>query len=353
MYLALNEIKKNKIRYGLVISVISLITFLIFILTSLALGLANENTTALKTWKIKSAIITKDSNGNIGQSLMSAEQFKKIKMNSGDSQVGITPTNLKMGRDETKSVQYVGVKKDQEVYNKLEYITGRPVKAENEVVVSDKIRNIKVNDEVKLGQSDQSYKVVGIVNNAEYNMAPVVYGALNQWHKIKGVDAHFVGSGVLSINHKNKNEIDSQDLTLLTIDEFMNKLPGYSAQNATFTFMIAFLVLISLVVVTIFLYILTTQKIKNLAVLRAQGIPNAYLLKNTFNETAIIMISSILMGLVTTFVISLVIPESVPMYFDVKFTLLIAGGTLITGLLGALIPMRIISKIDPVSVIGG
>lgn len=354
MYLAINEIKKNKMRYGLIISVISLITFLIFILTSLALGLANENTTALKTWQTKSAILTKDSNGNMGQSLMSEEQFNKIKMSRGDYQVGITPTNLKIGDDDqTTSVQYVGVKTNQELYKKLVYVNGHPAEADNEIVLSDKIKNIKLNDEVKLGQSDKSYKVVGFVKNAEYNMAPVVYGSLNQWHKVKGVDKYFVGSGVLSTNQKRNDEIASKDLTLLSIDEFMNKLPGYSAQNATFTFMIAFLVIISLVVVTIFLYILTTQKIKNLAVLRAQGVPTGYLLKNTFNETGIIMIFSILIGLITTFVVSLVIPESVPMHFDVQFTLLIAGGILITGLLGALIPMRIISKIDPVSVIGG
>jgi len=56
------------------------------------------------------------------------------------------------------------------------------------------------------------------------------------------------------------------------------------------------------------------------------------------------MISSNSIGLIATFIISLVIPDSVPMYFDVKFTVLIAGRILITGLLGTLVPMRIISK---------
>lgn len=354
MYLALNEIKKNKMRYGLIVSVISLITFLIFILSSLALGLANENTAALKSWQTKSVILTKDANGNLGQSLMSENQFKDIKMAPGDSQVGVTPTNLKLDKnDETTAVQYIGLKTDQSIYNNLKYTTGRAAKADNEVVLSDNIKNIKLNDQIKLGQSNEAYKVVGFVKDAEYNMAPVVYGSLNQWNKIKGVDNQFIGSGVLSTNQKNTSDIKSHDLTTMSIDEFTNKLPGYSAQNSTFTFMIAFLVIISLVVVTIFLYILTIQKISNLAVLRAQGVPTSYLLKNTFNETAIIMISSIVIGLLITFVISLIIPAGVPMYFDVKFILLIAAGILITGLLGAIIPMRIISKIDPVSVIGG
>lgn len=36
------------------------------------------------------------------------------------------------------------------------------------------------------------------------------------------------------------------------MNEFINKLPGYSAQNATFGFMIGFLMIISLVIIAVF-----------------------------------------------------------------------------------------------------
>lgn len=47
MYLALKEIRKEKLRSGMIIAMIVLISYLIFILTSLALGLARENTDAI------------------------------------------------------------------------------------------------------------------------------------------------------------------------------------------------------------------------------------------------------------------------------------------------------------------
>ena len=47
MFLAINEMLKEKVRYTLVIAVITLISFLIFILSALALGLSNENTAAV------------------------------------------------------------------------------------------------------------------------------------------------------------------------------------------------------------------------------------------------------------------------------------------------------------------
>lgn len=354
MYLAINEMKKYKVRYGLVIAVISLITFLIFILSSLALGLSNENTAALNSWETKSAVITKDANGNVGQSLMTQEQFDHIKLESEDSMVGITPTNLKASNQEdTISVQFVGLKQDQNIFKNLNFSEGHAPKSDVEVAISNKAKNVKLNDTVKMGQSYKTYTVVGLVSDAQYNMAPVVYGEISQWHHIKGIDDRFIGSGILSTESEKHGNVDDKSLKVLSIEELKDKLPGHSAQNATFSFMIGFLVLISLVVVTIFLYILTTQKIPSLAVLRAQGVPTSYLIKNTFNETAIIMITSIFIGLVSTFIVSLIIPEGVPMYFDIGFTLLTAIGILVTGLLGGLIPMRIIAKIDPVSVIGG
>ena len=59
MFLALNEIRHEKMRYGLIVSVISLVSFLIFILSALSLGLANQNTAAIDSWKTTSALMTK------------------------------------------------------------------------------------------------------------------------------------------------------------------------------------------------------------------------------------------------------------------------------------------------------
>lgn len=50
MFLAIREIRHNKLRYGLIIGMIALIGYLIFMLMGLMLGLANENTAAIKSW---------------------------------------------------------------------------------------------------------------------------------------------------------------------------------------------------------------------------------------------------------------------------------------------------------------
>ena len=50
MFLAIKEILHEKFRYGLIMAMFILISYLMLILMGLMLGLANENTAAIKSW---------------------------------------------------------------------------------------------------------------------------------------------------------------------------------------------------------------------------------------------------------------------------------------------------------------
>ena len=47
MYLAIKEILRNKLRYSLILTTIFLIAFMVFFMTSLALGLVRNNRAAI------------------------------------------------------------------------------------------------------------------------------------------------------------------------------------------------------------------------------------------------------------------------------------------------------------------
>ncbi|NLT85486.1 FtsX-like permease family protein [Leuconostoc sp.] len=353
MFLALNEIRHEKMRYGLIVSVISLVSFLIFILSALSLGLANQNTAAIDSWKTTSALMTKNANGNMGQSLMTKNQLDSTSKYDDTAQVAISPTNVKRTNSSTsQSVQFIGVNFNEYIFKDLTVTMGHLPKNKSEIVISDKLNDLKIGDRVYIGLDNNSFKIVGKVSDAQYNMAPAIYGSINNWAVIKGVGNQFYGSGLIS-KEKLPTKNLSSNLVIYDKSTFLSKLPGYAAQNTTFAFMIVFLIIISLVVVTIFLYILTIQKLPNLAVLRAQGIPSKYLLKNTFGETLLIMITSVVLGLILTTISGILIPAGVPMYFNIPLIAGVGIGIVITGLIGSLIPMKIIAKIDPVSAIGG
>ncbi|GAA3176800.1 hypothetical protein BHU32_06295 [Fructilactobacillus sanfranciscensis DSM 20451] len=78
MFLAWKEIKHDKLRYGLITLMIMLVGYLIFILTSLAIGLAGQNTQAINTWEPQSIVLNKDANINISQSKIMTDQVREL-----------------------------------------------------------------------------------------------------------------------------------------------------------------------------------------------------------------------------------------------------------------------------------
>ncbi|GAO99477.1 ABC transporter permease [Fructobacillus ficulneus] len=350
MFLALREIKKEKFRYGLVVAVITLTAYLIFILSALALGLSNENTIAVNSWQTKSIILSKDANGDLTQSLLTVNNQANY---SGASQdlVGLAPGILKQGA-KRDAATFIGVPTQSAITSKIQLTKGRLWHKSSEVVLSSKLadQGLKIGQKITLGLNSQQLTVVGFAKSAEYNMAPIVYGDLSQWAAVKGVNPSFIGSGYVS---HNQVKIANNNLQDLTKKELFNKMPGYSAQNKTFVFMIVFLVIISIVIVTIFLYILTVQKMANLAVLRAQGIPSRYLLWNTLAETLMIMVLAVLTALILAAGTGEIMPAAVPMFFSLSLMTLTGLAMVLMGLLGAVVPMQLIAKIDPVTVIGG
>lgn len=352
MFLAIHEMRKEKLRYSLVIAVIALISFLIFILSALALGLSRENTSAVTTWRVESIAMSSDANGNLAQSLLPQDKVTQLAsaQKNTSSPVGVAQAILK--NDNLRlATTYVGLRPQDYHFNRLMLTTGHLPHTSQEVVVSEKLQQsgLHIGDQATMGLLNQKLTIVGFVKNASYNMAPVVYGDLHNWAPIKGLSANFYASGLMS----DTKIAGVQGVRVFTKQALFNNMPGYAAQNKTFEFMIAFLVIISIVVVAIFLYILTMQKMPNFAVLRTQGIPSRYLVLNTLSETALIMSLSVVIGLVVCYLSSLGIPSVVPMYFDIKLILGVGLGLIVAGMFAAFIPIRLIVKIEPIQGIGG
>jgi len=142
-----------------------------------------------------------------------------------------------------------------------------------------------------------------------------------------------------------------KDLEVVGINKFIEDLPGYKPQNLTMNFMITFLFIISATVIGVFLYVITLQKKNLFGVLKAQGFTNGYLMKMVLSQTFILALIGTLIGLVLTILTGFVLPEAVPVEFNIV-TLIVFGVVLIlTSLIGSLFSVLSIRKIDPLKAI--
>lgn len=352
VFLAIKEIKKEKLRYGLIILMIFLISYLIFVLSSLAVGLASENTQAIESWNAKQVVLNKNANVSMGQSVLNKEDLKKVIITKNEALVGQTPVVAKNKKRPQVSAQFIGVKKDQFIYQDQEIIAGRKAKKDNEVVADQafKAKGYHLGDKLELNGSDKRYKIVGFAKNAKINIAPILYGTLSSWRTFRQGVPELQASAIVS--RDSNFHYSYKNSKTYPIKQFINKLPGYTAQNMTFELMIGFLFIISLIIIAVFLYILTMQKMHNFAVMRAQGIPSHTLVEATVSQSIILVVIGVVIGLLAMWVTMKLLPAAVPISFTPNIILSGSLGMILTGVIGSLIPIKSILKVDPAKAIG-
>lgn len=78
MFLAINEIRHSKLRYALVIGVMFLIAYLVFFLSGLAYGLAQENRMAVDKWNASDIFLSEKANDSLNMSMIESELANEL-----------------------------------------------------------------------------------------------------------------------------------------------------------------------------------------------------------------------------------------------------------------------------------
>lgn len=355
MFLAWNELKKNKLRFVLIIGVLMLVAYLVFFLSGLANGLASLNREAVDKWDASAIVLTEESDKSLLQSTMSIGELSAIQ---ADETAVIGQINaIAQKGDKKANVAIFGIEKDG--FLMPDIIEGKEFSAANEVVAADALKEegFKLGDKLTLSSTDETLTIVGFTEEARFNAAPVLYGDLATFQRIKfgdAAEANSVGiNGIVVRSDNLSNLADNEELEVIESETFIENLPGYTEQSLTLNFMIYFLFIISSVIVAIFLYVLTVQKISMFGVMKAQGIPSSYLARSVIAQTFMLAAVGVIVGFILTLVSGAFLPSAIPVAFDI-LTMIIYGFVLIVvAILGAVFSVLTIVKIDPLKAIGG
>ncbi|MDT2348644.1 ABC transporter permease [Enterococcus faecium] len=356
MFLALNEIMHSKLRYALVAGVMFLIAYLVFFLTGLAYGLAQDNRTAVDKWEADSIVLSKDANSNLGMSMITKKIAEEVE---GGKVVYLAQTpGVVTSKDSTEegkiNVSFFGIDKNQFIMPNL--VEGKAFDNDDEAVGDISLKEeygLAVGDTVKLSGSDKTFKLTGFTDHAKFNVSPVLYTTINAYQEIRfEKEDTSENARINAIVVRGKISNLPEDLEQIKISKFINELPGYNAQVLTFGFMIGFLIIIAAIVIGIFIYVLTMQKINIFGVMKAQGITGGFIARSVVAQTFILSFVGILLGLLGTVGTSLVLPDAVPFQSNWLFFGVISLLMLVVAVLGALFSVRTIVKIDPLKAIG-
>lgn len=360
MFLAWNEIKHSKTRFALIVGVMVLVSYLVFFLTGLAYGLAQDNRTSVDKWDADAIILTDESNLNVNMSMMPrnfGEDIEADEIATLGQTAGVVRKDEKSSEGEKINVNFFGINKDEFIMP--EVIEGKAFKNDYEVVADYSLYEedgIEIGDKLNLAGSDLTVEVVGFTEGAKFSVSPVLYTTLNTYQDIRfeAIDDSEEGrisAFVVRNDDLNSIKIDNDDLIVYDIKDYIAELPGYMAQLLTFGLMIGFLIVIAAVVIGIFMYVLTVQKSNMFGVMKAQGISTSYIGRSVVAQTFLLSAIGVGTGGLFTVLTSLVLPAAVPFRSNYYFFGIITFLLILFAVLGAFFSVRTIVKIDPLEAI--
>ncbi|HEK6670429.1 TPA: ABC transporter permease [Staphylococcus aureus] len=354
MFLAWNEIRRNKLKFGLIIGVLTMISYLLFLLSGLANGLINMNKEGIDKWQADAIVLNKDANQTVQQSVFNKKDIEnKYKKQATLKQTTLKQTGEIVSNGHQKdNVLVFGVEKSSFLVPSL--IEGHKATKDNEVLADETLKNkgFKIGDTLSLSQSDEKLHIVGFTESAKYNASSVIF---TNDATIAKINPRLTGDKINAVVVRDTNWKDkklNQELEAVSINDFIENLPGYKPQNLTLNFMISFLFVISATVIGIFLYVMTLQKTSLFGILKAQGFTNGYLANVVISQTVILALFGTAFGLLLTGVTGAFLPDAVPVKFDVLTLLVFAIVLMIVSVLGSLFSILTIRKIDPLKAIG-
>ncbi|KGE17147.1 ABC transporter permease [Paenibacillus wynnii] len=368
MFLALREMRHSKARYLLIMVIMLLVSFLVLFVTGLARGLAYANISAVQNMSANYYVVQGDADQTFRRSQLNEVELQDVRSVVGEQNA--TPLGIQMstitakGTDVKTDVTFFAVDMKGLIAPAIAKGEGISNETKGSVVVDRKLEQ----DGITIGSTliDQAtgmtWSVAGYVQDSSYSHTPVVYLNLPDWQEMKqGMSRGTAADQTVSFNviaikatQKQVNQISEQtkNVEVITKKQAISSIPGYSAEQNSLKMMIIFLFVIAAFVLAVFFYVITIQKTSQFGILKAMGTKMSYLAWSVVGQVMILSVASLCISLLLTFGMNMSLPDSMPFQLDTSTIILTSCLFIGMSLLGSLISVARVAKIDALEAIG-
>ena len=338
MNLAWKEIKKNKVRFLILGSIIFLVSFLTFIISGLANGLSQDNAALIKDLPKGQFYMAEDAEDTFNLSRIDNDVQQEVM--SGEKEA--VAFSIQMGflndkDDKQQSVAFVS-STESTLFKNVH---------QGEVILDSSLeeKGIQVGDVLTNNQYSGEFIVKGFVEQKKYSHAPVAYiskEAYQEMYRIKDMQLIYIPNG---------SPKEFKGLQAYSNKEFLNTIPSYSAEQLSLNMIIWFLVVISGMLFAIFFYMMNVQKIGLYGILKAIGLKTSKLFQMIWTQMAIITMISLVVSVSLSQLLNIVAPKGMPFTLTIGTTTQLSMVFLIIGFIGATLSGLQIKKVEPLQAI--
>jgi putative ABC transport system permease protein len=363
LFLALKEMRRAWVRFGLLIAAIGLLVFLILFQQGLQNGLVTSFVGAIRNQSAPVLVYSVDGQRVLQGSVITPDLERKVRAVPGIGEIGYvgqgTFTVTAGGKAADASV--IGYQQEG-VGSPRDLAAGRLAEKRGEAVASeaDADEGFDIGDSVVVEPGGLELRVVGLAPDAQLSVTPTLFVSYDTY--LEAVAARNPGAGkplpnalgVVPAPGTTPNEVvaainaRSDDLDALTRRQAADESPGVAQVRQSFQVIFLLYGLVVPLVTGLFFLIITVQKAGALTLLRAIGAPAGRLVGALLVQVLIIVGLGLLLGTALYYPLTLVDATSLSLRFDVGVVLAWSALLVALGLVSSLLAARRVLAIDPV-----
>jgi len=305
MRLSLAEMRRAKLRFGLLTGAVALLVFLILFMQTLSSQLLKQFVGGIENQSASVLVYGKDARRSIEGSIVTPEQVEQVSAVEGVGQAGPLGENtftVQISTGELKDATIIGYELGGPGAPTT-LSSGRLPSGDGEAVVgSDAGTGFAIGDAVRVLPGGYQISIVGQAEDVSFNVQPtmfVSYPTYEEALRAQNPDATAVlptlvavdpapGVGAEELATRITDQVPGVEA--LDLETAVASLPGVSSIQQSFGLILALAFFVVVLVTGFFFLILTVQKTQALTLLRAIGASTGYLLKNLILQVVLVTV---------------------------------------------------------------
>jgi len=367
MFLALKEMQRAKVRFGLLIAAVAMLVFLILFQQSLQNGLITSFVGAIRNQSADVLVYRTDGRRILQASVVTPDLEAMVRTSPDVAGVGrigqgtftVTPLSGGDGAVPTET-SVLGYELD-DLGGPTDLVAGRLPAAEGEAVASDADADagFGVGEVVRVEPGGLELTVVGLARDARLNVTPTLfvrYATYLEAVASRNPDAAAPLPNALGVRPAEgldaaevaaRLNLLSDDLDVLPRAEAADRTPGVAQVRQSFQVIFLLYGFVVPLVTGLFFLIITFQKAAALTLLRAIGAPAAKLVAALLVQVGVVLGGGLAVGVLLYGVLVRGPIGGIPLRFETTAVVVWVVLLSVGGLLSALFSARRVLAIDP------
>lgn len=364
--IGLLEIRRRKVQFALIALVVTLISYLVLMINGLGVGLNDQAGSALRNFDADAIAYADGAGLSVIRSELSSEALEAAMSQEGvedAAPLGYVAANYSYGDREVASAAFIGY--DPGTIGEPDVTSGRELTADDTRGLlgdSDFLRRagLEVGDTVTISLRLETFEfeVVGEISEGNFFFQPVVYVLRDTWKEMKYGEAASSGASpeasiVLLQGDDLLGVFDTHEVVDKTT-AFAN-IEGVAGQQSTVVALRVFGYIIGALVIGVFFYVLTLQKVAQIGVLKAVGASTFFVFRQVLVQAVAVsvigLIVSVPLAWFTDYSLKQ-LPDPVPIAFTLNTYVTTISALLVTAIVGAFFSGRQVVKVDPIIALG-